>query len=316
MRRKSSVSGLGLPIARMKTTLCLLLALGAWISSFPGRAQDKGPVSHDEALKIVNRLKFQQGEVTIGGGLAKLQVPADFNFLGQDDARTLLVRLWHNPPAIKTLGLLIPADKSPLEPDCWVVTISYTEEGYVKDGDANKINYDDLLKKMQQAATKANPQREKQGYPPVELVGWAAPPRYDAAAHKLYWAKELKFGRHSKNTLNYNIRVLGRRGVLELNAVSSMSQLGTIEAQAPQILAMVNFNDGNRYADFDPKVDKVATYGIAALVAGGIAAKLGLFKVIWVFLLAAKKFIIIGIAAMAAWARKLFSKSRTPNPGA
>lgn len=74
---------------------------------------------------------------------------------------------------------------------------------------------------------------------------------------------------------------------------------------------MVNFNDGNRYADFDPKVDKVAAYGIAALVAGGIAAKLGLFKLLWVFLLAAKKFVIIGFAAAATWLKKIFGRKKS-----
>jgi len=298
----------------MKTKLCILLAACAMVSPFCGRAQEAELKAREEALKIVKGLKYQQGEITLKGGLARLQVPTNFNFLGPDDARTLLVKLWHNPPGIKTLGLLIPADKTPLDEDCFVVTISYTEEGYVKDGDANKINYEDLLKKMQQAVKKANPERERKGYPSVELVGWAAPPRYDAATHKLYWAKELKFGEGAENTLNYDIRALGRRGVLELNAVSSMSQLGLIEEETPEILAMVNFNDGNRYSDFDPKVDKVATYGIAALVAGGIAAKLGLFKLVWVFLLAAKKFVIIGIAAVAAWVRKLLARNKSANP--
>jgi uncharacterized membrane-anchored protein len=77
---------------------------------------------------------------------------------------------------------------------------------------------------------------------------------------------------------------------------------------------MVDFNQGNRYADFDPKVDKVAAYGIAALIAGGIAAKLGFFKLLLVFLLAAKKFIIIAAIAVAAWFKKLFGKKNDNKP--
>ena len=49
---------------------------------------------------------------------------------------------------------------------------------------------------------------------------------------------------------------------------------------------------------------------MAALVAGGIAAKAGLFKGFWLALLAAKKFIIIGVAAVAAWFRKIFGKRK------
>jgi uncharacterized membrane-anchored protein len=109
--------------------------------------------------------------------------------------------------------------------------------------------------------------------------------------------------------LNYNIRMLGRHGVLELNAIAAIDQLPEIEQQTPQILGMVDFKEGHRYADFDPKIDKVATFGIAALVAGGlIGAKLGFFKLFWVFLIAAKKFIIIGVIAAVAFFKKLLKR--------
>jgi uncharacterized membrane-anchored protein len=98
--------------------------------------------------------------------------------------------------------------------------------------------------------------------------------------------------------------------------VAAIGQLPEIDKQTPQILGMVDFKEGNRYADFDPKVDKVATYGIAALVAGGIAAKLGMFKLLWVGLLAAKKFVVIGFLAVVAFIKKLFNRrdSSTGNP--
>jgi uncharacterized membrane-anchored protein len=200
------------------------------------------------------------------------------------------------------LGLLMPAKAGPLSAESWAVIITYEEEGYVKDQDAEKIDYTDLLKQMQKDTRDTNKEREKQGYPAVELVGWAAPPRYDKAVHKLYWAKELKFSDSDGNTLNYNIRVLGRRGVLVLNAVAAMSQLPEIERSAPKILAALDFSEASG--------DKVASYGIAALVAGGVAAKLGLFKGLWVLLLGAKKFVIVGFIALAAWFRKLFGKSK------
>jgi uncharacterized membrane-anchored protein len=213
-----------------------------------------------------------------------------------------------NPPSDDTLGMLLPANTNPLSTNCWAVTISYSDDGYVTDKDASKIDYNDLLKKMQKGAKSENKERVKAGYPTIEIIGWAAPPRYDATTHKLYWAKELKFGQEDENTLNYSIRMLGRRGVLELNAIASMSQLTKIEQRTPQILEMVNFNEGHRYADFDGKTDKVAAYGLAALVAGGVAAKMGFFKIIWVALLAAKKLVIIAIVAIAGLAKKIFSR--------
>jgi uncharacterized membrane-anchored protein len=294
----------------MKTKLTFLLLIAVLISATAIFADDSQPKGRAEVLKLLKSLKYQQGEIPLRGGLAKLEVPTNFNYLSPADAETVLCKIWGNPPGQHTLGLLMPANKTPVDEDCWVVTISYVEDGYVKDNDASKINYDDLLKTMQKGTEKASADREKKGYDGMELVGWAAPPHYDADSHKLYWAMDLRFKNQLEHTLNYNIRMLGRRGVLVLNAVSTMPQLPQIEQQAPQILSMVNFNDGNRYADFDPKVDKVATYGIAALVAGGIAAKLGFFKLIWVFLLAAKKFVIIAFVAVTAWIKKLFGGSK------
>lgn len=70
----------------------------------------------------------------------------------------------------------------------------------------------------------SNEERRKQGFPTVRLIGWAEPPSYDQAANKMYWAKELAFSDSVARTLNYSIRILGRRGVLVLNAVAAMAQ--------------------------------------------------------------------------------------------
>jgi len=287
----------------------LLIAVVA-VLTLPSFAQDR-PKNEEEAQALVATLKFQQGEVVLKDGLATLKVPDGMQFLNGRDAHSVLVKLWGNPPMPDPLGLLIPVNAGPLSPNSWAVIITYEEEGYVKDKDAEKIDYADLLKQMQKDTREASKEREKEGYGSVELVGWAAPPRYDQAVHKLYWAKQLKFSGGEEDTLNYNIRLLGRRGVLVLNAVAGMSQLSEIESKAPGILSAIDFNAGHRYADFSEAAgDKVASYGIAALVAGGVAAKLGLFKGLWVFLLGAKKFVIIGVIALGALLRKLFGKNK------
>ena len=291
---------------KLFSRLGLFLICLAAVSS----AADK-PKTREEAQALVSSLHFQSGEVALGSGLATLHVPPGFQFLSGPDANKVIVDLWNNPPSHEPLGLLM-TDGGPLSRDSWGVIITYDEDGYVKDADASEINYDDLLKDMKKSVQEANPTRAKQGYPTMELVGWAAPPRYDQATHKLYWAKELNFSDEGENTLNYNIRILGRRGVLVLNAVASMSQMPAIEKSAADIIAAIDFNPGNRYADFNPASgDKVATYGLAALVAGGVAAKLGLFKGIWVALLAAKKFIIVAAVAVAGWFKRMFGKKET-----
>ena len=264
------------------------------------------------AQKLVDELKPQQGEVTLPGGIAKVTVPESLSYYGPKDAETVLVKLWGNPPSEeKILGLLLPAGKSPLEKETWAVVIDFEDSGYVKDNDAAKLNYDDLLKQMKSESTNSNKARQKEGYPTVELIGWATKPHYDSGAKKIYWAKELQFGDAHEHTLNYFIRVLGRRGVLNLNAVAAMDQLEEIEKATPTILGAVEFTDGNRYADYTAGRDKVATYGLAGLIAGGVLVKSGLFKGLIAAVLAGKKFVIAGAIALVAGIKKLFGKKES-----
>lgn len=296
----------------MKLIRLTSLFAGLIALTSPCKAQDTPSPKELEAEKVIKNLKYEQGSIDIRNGLAKLNIPPDFNYLGADDAKAVLTKIWNNPPEVSAnvLGMILPANKSPEDEDGWAVTISYVEEGYVKDDDAGKIDYDAKLKEMQAATLDNNKARVEKGYEPIELLGWATPPHYDAATHKLYWAKELKFGDSPVHTLNYDVRILGRRGYLKLSAIAGIDQLSEIEQNNPKILAMVNFNDGNRYADFDPKIDKVAAYGIGALVLGGIAAKMGLFKLLLVGILALKKFVIIGFVAVAAGIRRLFGRRK------
>lgn len=282
----------------------------AWMSLFAlvaslGWAQEKSEKKADE---LVASLQYQHGKIVLHGGLATLNIPQNFAFLDEKGANTVLADLWGNPPDKSVLGLIVPKDFNPLEGQAWVVAISYDESGYVSDTDADKIDYKKLLSEMQTESVEANKARAEAGYPPVQLVGWAATPHYDAATHKLYWAKELEFGEDKEHTLNYNIRALGRRGVLVLNAIAGMNQLPEIEKAMPEVLSMVEFQEGHRYVDFDPSIDKAAGYGLAALVAGGVLAKTGFFKGLLIAILAGKKFIIGGAIALFAMISRFLKK--------
>jgi uncharacterized membrane-anchored protein len=297
-----------------------------FLTSLDVRADDPPPkLSADARAALVAGLKWKTGAVTLKNGLAKLNLTDNFRFLEADDARKVLHDLWGNPDDPDVLGMIFPRDKGPHDDDNWAVTISYEENGYVKDDDAATIKYDDLLKELQKQVVDSNPQLVKEGYPSRQLVGWAAEPRYDKATHKLYWAKDFKFEGESEDSLNYDIRILGRRGVLVLTALASMSQFSEIDKQVPGILAMVDFQPGNTYAEFDPKMDKVAEYGLTALIAGGAlagAAKLGLFALLAKYSLAAilllKKFLIYIIVVIVAGAKKVWAsitgkKNKTPD---
>jgi uncharacterized membrane-anchored protein len=261
--------------------------------------------------QLAESLKPQQGVVQMPGGIATVKVPESLRFLDGKDAETVLVKIWGNPPPKqKPIGMLIPATKLPDEEDCWAVVIRFEEDGYVKDDEAAKINYNDLLKQMQAGIREESKERVKEGYDSIELIGWATPPRYDSQAKKLYWAKELAFDGSAEHTLNYDLRVLGRRGVLSLNAVAAMGQLADIEKATPTILGAVDFNEGHRYADYKPGTDKIATYGLVGLIAGGVLAKAGFFKALIPALLAGKKLILAAFVAIGAGVKKLFGRKQ------
>ena len=241
--------------------------------------------------EFVASLAFQHGKIVLGDDLATLNLPESLVFLDSDDAQRLLVEGWGNPPdEVPPLGMILPADVSPMAEASWGVTVEFEPSGYVSDEDAADLDYADMLEDMQADMREANAWREENGYEPVQLIGWAAAPHYDAVGKKLHWAKELKFGDSQTHTLNYNIRVLGRKGVLVLNFIANMDQLAEIEQNVPAVLAMTEFNAGQRYAEFDPDLDTVAAYGIGALVAGKVAAKTGLLAVLLVLL---KKFWLV-----------------------
>ena len=270
-------------------------------------AQDES--STDYLTELENSFHYQQGTLPFLDNQATIQTGESLRFLDATDAQKLLVDGWGNPPDETTLGMILPADISPFDFDhSWAVEISYEDEGYVSDKEASKMNFDKMLKDMQTGIKEANQAREEAGYEPYELMGWATAPRYDAAGHKLYWAEELHFGEDDYNVLNYNIRVLGRKGYLNLNVIGNMAQLNDIEAQIPSILQAVSFAEGSRYENFNPATDRLADYGIATLIAGGIAAKTGLLAKIGILLLGLKKFLVVIVVAIGGIFSRFFRR--------
>lgn len=278
-------------------------------SQEPSQEQQQTLTDEEKVLQwaksIWESLDRKTGKVILPNGVATLQVPKDFYYLNPDDANKILVEVWGNPPGEKPLGMLFPASYTPFDNGAWAVTIEYDEDGYVSDKDADKIDYSELLTQMQEGAESASRERVKQGYETIEVVGWAATPYYDKDANKLHWAKELKFGSQDVNTLNYNIRVLGRKGVLVLNFIAGMDQKKIVDEQLNPVLAMAEFNKGYRYDEFDPSMDKVAAYGIGALVAGKVLAKTGMLAAAFLFLKKFGVFILIGIGVLFG---KLFKR--------
>ncbi|MEW7280872.1 DUF2167 domain-containing protein [Aquimarina sp. 2201CG1-2-11] len=255
---------------------------------------------------INNTFDYQTGSVVLEGDLALLNVPTGYKFLNKKQAAYVLSDLWGNPPSGNEglLGMLVKENESPVDVS-YAVEISYSEEGYIEDDDADDIDYNELLESMQEDTKSVNPERKKQGYPTIDLIGWAANPFYDQQNKKLHWAKELKFEGEEENTLNYNIRVLGRKGFINLNVIGTMGVLDDVTANLNPVLGSVNFKEGYRYEDFDSNIDEVAAYGIGGLIAGKVLAKAGFFALLLKFW----KFIAIGLGGLfVAFKKRILGK--------
>lgn len=279
-------------------------ALFGLLTAFPAFAQSEA----DAAQQFLDSLRFREGQVAVPAAHAQFKLGPGFRYLEAKDAQRVLEDFWGNPPDDSVLGLIVPAKTSLADAESWAVVVTYSDEGFVSDEDANSIDYTEMLEEMKAGTEEENEAREQAGYDRVDLIGWAEAPHYDASDKKLYWAKELHFGETESNTVNYDIRVLGRHGYLSLNAIGDMQNMSEIQRGMQSLLPMAEFDSGYRYADFNESTDKLASYGLAALVGGGLAAKTGLLAKIGALLLAGKKVIVLIIAGLAAVIGRIFKK--------
>jgi uncharacterized membrane-anchored protein len=127
-------------VVKLLLAVLLWLSLGATVLAAPsdGAAEEQ----------LIAATKPQAGRVALPGGIATLDLPADFRYLSPADTNRVL-QAWGNPPDAQTLGMIVPAGVSPLAHESWGVVVTYDKGGHVKDDDADGIDYAKLLKTMQ-----------------------------------------------------------------------------------------------------------------------------------------------------------------------
>ncbi len=277
--------------SRMKQICCWFPAVLILVAN-PVMAADEG----DSPLKAI---KWTHGPATAPlGQHAEIKVPKDFIFAMPSDAQKLL-RMMGNPTDGSELGLLGPTNLD------WFVVFEFSDVGYVKDDDKDKLDPAKMLTSFRRGTEASNKEREKMGVPPMRIVGWEQEPRYNESTHNLEWA--IRGESEGKPILNWNTRLLGRHGVMEVNLVVEPEHLQATMPTYQGILQDFQYKAGERYAEYR-QGDKVAKYGLAALVLGGAAvgaAKLGLFAALAAFLKKGWKLLVIGVVAIGAWIKRL-----------
>lgn len=248
----------------------------------------------------------QQGPADVKlGEQAVVHLPQNMFFVPRFQAERLM-QAYGNGKDPSLLGVVMPKS----DDDDWVITVNFDKAGYIKDDDARNWNVSELLDSLREGTEQSNEERKKRGFPELSVDGWVEAPKYDSNTQRLVWsvaAKHKGAGADEDPTVNYNTYALGRDGYITLDLITQQSLVPKDKTAVLALLDNLNYVDGKRYADFDSSTDKVAEYGLAALVAGVAAKKLGLFAVIAAFL---AKFAKVGILAAAALGGGLWKRLR------
>ena len=269
------------------------------------------PVAWAQDADFENKAKAllaqaEPGPKTIDlGAQASMQLPAGMAFLPKQPADKLM-QMVGNGTDPNRYGIIIPTS----EEDDWMADLSYIDSGYIKDDDAKNWDVDALLKNIKEGTKEQNKERAERGIPPLEVGGWVEKPHYDAATQRLIYSVDAKTVGNATSSVNYNTYALGRYGYISLNFVTEMDAIERFKPTAQQLLAAIEYRAGQRYADFNPTTDKIAEYGIAALVGGLAAKKLGLLAVIAAFAVKFSKLLIVGAVGVIYGVKKLFGGRR------
>ncbi|MBO9576193.1 MAG: DUF2167 domain-containing protein [Sphingobium sp.] len=237
---------------------------------------------------------------------ASLKIAADELFIPAAQANRIMVALG-NSSSPERRGLIISKD----ERAPWMVDVSWTKEGYVRDGDAKEWQADALLESLKEGTEQSNAERIARGFPALDVIGWVEPPNYDATAHRLVWSLSSRDRSSKANQpqgINYNTYALGRDGYFSLDLITGSDTISKDKQVARDLLGSLNFVQGKRYQDFNGSTDKVAAYGLAALVGAVAVKKLGLLAVIGVFLLKVWKLGLIALAAIGAAVKRFLGR--------
>jgi uncharacterized membrane-anchored protein len=243
---------------------------------------------------------------------AALKIPAGYFFVPQAEGARVLRALGNVVNNASLVGLVVGAGPG----DGWIVVIRYIKEGYIKDDDARNWNADDLLTNLKEGVEEANKDRVVRGFPEMQVIGWVQPPNYEAATHRLVWsllAKDKGEPDNVTKSINYNTYALGRDGYFSLNLLSNSERIAGDKSVAHGLLGDLAYNAGKRYEDFSASTDRIAEYGLMALVGGVAAKKLGLFAVAAAFVLKFAKIILIGLGVAGAGVLNFFRRKPRSN---
>jgi len=254
----------------MKCAYALILILASPLSSTAeseAQAQQREITieQKDDSPRLIEPIPYLTGKVTIEEANATLNLPQGCRFIEAESAKVAFPDFFSNPqdPASTVVGIVTPADTK-TEP--WVLIVEFYHEGYIPDERSDLFSFENVFSGLKAADTESLKARVRHKDDSLKLIGWAIEPSYDEQRKILTWAEGFQSGASKNSIISYNARLLSRRGMLKMQAVTGAEHLNQIEAAMPKIVNGVTFDQGEEYRDFNPATDKKSDYVFASLM--------------------------------------------------
>lgn len=265
----------------------------------------------------ISELRWVHGPANVlMQGNATFRVPVGYEMLEPPDAGTF-IRLQGNPSnKYENQEYILQSESATSR---WFSILRYVDSGHIPDD--NSIDAPKILEDMKEFSTQDNEQRRQSRLTTMDLTGWELQPTYDLQSHRLEWAFRFQNSDNTQTT-NLDTRILSRTGYFNVIVVSEPSQFLQDMQDFNSVIRNVNFEDGYRYNDYKTG-DKLATYGLMGLIAGGtvaVAAKTGLLaglgKMAAVIfgkglVIAIFGFFIAGFAFLKKMVQKIFNRQKS-----
>ena len=272
--------------------LALALLLG---TTLPSQAQD----SYDDAF---SKIPWQTGPL-LGdlGKQAQVAVPDNCVFTGEDGTQQFM-ELTQNPVGGDEVGTVLCKllDANGKTESTWFAVFEFDDSGLVKDDEKESLDADAILASLKEGNEHGNREREQRGWEAIYLDGWQRAPHYDERTRNLTWATRLHADDNAK-VLNHSVRLLGRGGVMSVDLVVSPEDYDRALPAFNTVIGNFRYKTGHTYAEWR-EGDKIAAYGLTALVAGGAGAVLAKTGLLQKF----GKAIVLALVGAAAAIKKFF----------
>ncbi len=280
-------------------TLTCLASAAAAEEGVPLQGEEGVPLQGEEGVPL--QWMAGPGTAPIGEDLAEIELSDEYAFLDGDGTRRFM-ELNQNPVSGREVGTV-----APLRDDAsWFLVFEFDPIGYVEDDEKDALDADAILDSIREGTEIANEERRRRGWTPMSIVGWYEEPRYDESTNDLTWAVLGETAGH--RSVNRITKLLGRRGAMTATlVVGSPEEMDSAVLEADALMAGYRYRPGNTYAEYVPGSDKLATYGLTALVVGGGAAALaksGLLAKLW-------KPLLVGLVAIGAGVKRFFFSGRS-----